>query len=227
MNKTEQLKSEVEDQDFELNTFFDTDYPSPTNTKNENDTKTEKKKIKQVEPVEKIENIDLIPIELVRNIAEFLPVQELKNFRLSSKTYSNFFKIIKKTTETNHDPKNDNQNDLYLTLEFDEKIKDAIGCYVECTSHDQGWATGGGSCTWGDIVLKSEEETNEIERRRIFTNDRASSQWKTHFATFSDAQFLKNLEKSNSISVYLRSEYPGWRCFGKNASISIIFKNFK
>jgi len=225
MNTTEQLKSD-EDQDFELNPFFDTDYPSPTITRNENDTKTEKIKIKQVEPVEKFENIDVVPIELVRSIAEFLPVQELKNFRLSSKKHSNFFKIIKKTTETNLDPKNDNQNDLYLTLEFDDKIKDAIGCFVECASHEQGWATGG-SCTWGDIVLKSEEETNEIDRRRFFTNDRGSSQWKTHFATFSDAQFLKNLEKSNSISVYLRSEYPGWRCFGKNASISIIFKNFK
>eukprot|EP01080_Neovahlkampfia_damariscottae_P009021 gene9021-1120_t len=188
----------------------------------------ETQKVLEQEKVEKLFDIDHIPNDIVFQMMDFLPLNDILSIRQVSKKFSNFFGVTKATKNQEFKPKRDDQNDEYLTFNLNKKLNNVVMFEVRCTSHDQGWATGGGSHTWADLVLKCKDTEKEILRKRIFTNVRAKSEWKTHQPeNFGNSDLFEKLEKADSISIFLRSSYPGWRCFAKNASFIIITKTFE
>jgi hypothetical protein len=163
------------------------------------------------------------PKDILMKMIEFLPLEDILKFRETCVSNSNFIQLHKSKQMNEFIPQNDNQHDEYLTMNI-ENISNPLRMSIQCTSHDQGWASAGGSYTFGEFVLHSEKE---LLRKRIFTNQRANGNWQIHnLFDVGNGEFLDNFLKSKTVSIYLRSEYPGWRCFAKNASIVVISINY-
>jgi hypothetical protein len=177
--------------------------------------------LKEGEIIPKLMDFDF-PKDILMKMIEFLPLEDILKFRETCVSNSNFIQLHKSKQMKEFIPQNDNQHDEYLTMNI-ENISNPLRMSIQCTSHDQGWASVGGSYTFGEFVLKSDKE---LLRKRIFTNQRANGNWQIHnlFDVGND-EFLDNFLKSKTISIYLRSEYPGWRCFAKNTSIVVISIN--
>jgi hypothetical protein len=179
--------------------------------------------VKETKKDKEIQNglFNLFPKEILIKVVEFLPLEDILNFRTTCLSNSKLIQLYPSQTNKEFIPQNDNQNDEYLTMNI-ENIINPIRMSIQCTSHDQGWASVGGSYTFGEFVLKSDDGI-ELQRTRIFTNQRANGNWQIHnLFDVCSVEFLENFSKSKTLSVYLRSEYPGWRCFAKNASIVLI-----
>ena len=54
---------------------------------------------------------------------------------------------------------------------------------MECSSHDQGWASGEGEVgwTWSDLVVKNVEGVEVHREQRVFVNPRANKQFQLSF----------------------------------------------
>lgn len=82
---------------------------------------------------------------------------------------------------------------------------------VECSSHDQGWATADGSWTWSDLVVKNAQGLEVYRERNMFVNLRANDQFQLHVKIFDqNSEAVKNLTPGNQLILELNAQFPGW-----------------
>ena len=82
---------------------------------------------------------------------------------------------------------------------------------VECSSHDQGWATGGGEWTWSDLVVKNAEGVEVHREHRMFVNPRANDQFQLHIKSFDQhSSVVKHATPGSELILELKAQFPGW-----------------
>ena len=82
---------------------------------------------------------------------------------------------------------------------------------VECSSHDQGWATGDGEWTWSDLVVKNVQGAEVHREERIFVNPRANKEFRLHVKNFDqNSNVVKCATPGSELVLELKAAFPGW-----------------
>lgn len=199
-------------------------------------TSTEVENLKNITPISNalqlaslLTKIPKLPVELVSSVLE----------------YAGLFASFSIETDVLARGRNNmNYEYLRLSIPLPETLDLPAGvtlgnkclqCTVECTSHDQGWAsednqhdgTYVGSYTWSEVaILKLNEQGEEFEsdRAKIISNRRAVREFRHHLKQFHEPDgFVKNIELGDSILIYLRSVFPGWANSANFARITAQF----
>lgn len=70
----------------------------------------------------------------------------------------------------------------------------------------------------------SDENETEVARVRAFSNVRASRRFRHHLKCYEDPNGLvRNIELGDSVSLVLRSQYPGWSNTAKSGKVTAFF----
>lgn len=98
----------------------------------------------------------------------------------------------------------------------------------EVVSHDQGWCSdpNAGSWTWGEGVATAADGTIRTGRRHcVYRNNIADLQWQRHDATWQrDHPVLSEMEAGDSVELWIRSCFPGWRNFVNSAKLRVFYR---
>ncbi|WFD26227.1 hypothetical protein MNAN1_001204 [Malassezia nana] len=118
---------------------------------------------------------------------------------------------------------------------------------VDTWSHDQGWSselrrdwlgTYQGSYTWWELTLdrpsrplprtdagnQDPDATEEIHRVHVCHNIHASREYKHHTITFDyDHPLVRDIQQGDRLSLWVRTQYPGWCNFVRSAQIHVRF----
>ncbi|CEG50468.1 uncharacterized protein PHALS_00612 [Plasmopara halstedii] len=138
-----------------------------------------------------------------------------------------------------------NMNEEYVRLQLPtpEELQIPLGVDVskcslvvaDCVSKDQGWATDGRehngtyreSSSWCELVVRSTVamgESNELARVPFYPNLRAGRNFRHHRRYFTSSAFLlRSLNLGDSVSIVLRSQYPGWTNSAKYGRLAVCF----
>lgn len=84
---------------------------------------------------------------------------------------------------------------------------------IVCVSRDQGWATGPGSWTWGELSAVAANGTAATTlNEEVYRNARADKRWQVHKAVWdSKTELVSSLHDGDVIlSLQVRSLFPGW-----------------
>ncbi|DAZ92694.1 TPA: hypothetical protein N0F65_009591 [Lagenidium giganteum] len=92
---------------------------------------------------------------------------------------------------------------------------------VDCSSHDQGWATWdqehngtyAHSCTWSELHVTSPNHTDApLGRVLVTANVRADDRYRHHRRIFgADDEVVQHVVPGSTVELYVQSQYPGWR----------------
>lgn len=97
----------------------------------------------------------------------------------------------------------------------------------EVVSHDQGWASDPKlvSWSWGEAVVTANDGTIRTgQRHRVYVNKIADFQWQHHIATWQrDHPVVSEMEAGDSVELWIRSCYPGWRNFVRSAKLRVFY----
>ncbi|WFD22386.1 hypothetical protein MEQU1_001056 [Malassezia equina] len=143
----------------------------------------------------------------------------------------------------------DNANEVYLTTPTltSSLVRDfCLEITVDTWSHDQGWSsdphrdwlgTYQGSYTWWELTLDrptpsssetgndaSQPHTDEVHRIHVCHNIHASSEFTHHKLTLQrDHPLLRDIQQSDRLSLWARTQYPGWTNIVRSARIQVRF----
>uniref|UniRef100_M4BFN9 Uncharacterized protein n=1 Tax=Hyaloperonospora arabidopsidis (strain Emoy2) TaxID=559515 RepID=M4BFN9_HYAAE len=168
------------------------------------------------------------PVDVVNNILEFAGVLLL---------------FETETSEFCHGRSNMNEEYVQLQIPTAEQLHLPHGVGVgkclllvtDCVSKDQGWATDERehngtyrkSSSWCELSVSStskEEGETETARVPLWPNLRASRNFRHHRKQFdASTDLLEHVEIGSSVSIVLRSEYPGWTNSAKYGRVAACF----
>ncbi|DAZ92693.1 TPA: hypothetical protein N0F65_009590 [Lagenidium giganteum] len=104
---------------------------------------------------------------------------------------------------------------------------------VDCSSHDQGWATweqenddiDALSWTWSELQVTSPKRTKvPVGRVHVTTNVRADDRYRHHRRIFGpDDEVVQHVVPGSTVEMYLRSRYPGWKNYVNHGVIQASF----
>lgn len=143
----------------------------------------------------------------------------------------------------------DNANTVYLTTPplSSSFVRDfVLQVTVDTWSHDQGWSsepnrdwlgTYQGSYTWWELTLDrpialrpedsddtTQPPTNEVHRIHVCHNIHASREFKHHTLTLHrDHPLLRDIQQGDRLSLWARTQYPGWTNIVRSAQIHVRF----
>ncbi|CAH1780819.1 unnamed protein product [Owenia fusiformis] len=130
----------------------------------------------------------------------------------------------------------DNLNLKYLIIEYPSDLKILKCVDVTVESHDQGWASGPGSWTWGEIAIFRDTVNADLEhtetelsnRVDVYRNKRACNDFQRHekriYAPLStQTNVLSHFKEDTHIGLWLRSRFPGWANYTRYAKIRVWY----
>jgi len=143
----------------------------------------------------------------------------------------------------------DNANSVYLTTPplSSSLVRDfVLEVTVDTWSHDQGWSsdpnrqrlgTYQGSYTWWELTLDRpiaphtedsddapSSQTEEVHRIHVCHNIHASREFKHHTLTLHrDHPLLRGIQQGDRLSLWARTQYPGWTNIVRSAQIHVRF----
>ncbi|KDO24240.1 hypothetical protein SPRG_09876 [Saprolegnia parasitica CBS 223.65] len=125
---------------------------------------------------------------------------------------------------------------LRLTVPtMDDPALELLRCtalVIECTSHDQGWATDApelnGSynrCySWAEFQVSAPDGTLLLPRREACRNLRASGSYRHHLQYVTDPAVLRLLlTPGNQVSLHLRAMYGGWSNQASYGRLALVY----
>ena len=206
------------------------------NTK-ENSLKTEIKKsfpVKTYKPLTKTNPFLKLNKNLILECIEFNSPFERLSIRLINRKFKSLINTyLKIHFEENKLPLEgyDNMNVSYLKLVLPQNFLFPLEMNIIAKTKDQGWATVNKSSSWvelkffKDILMK-----NEIHKLKLVENYKEKD-YKTVQKVYDfknknldeNKKLLESFVPGGLISLTARSEFPGWKCFMREASIELKY----
>ncbi|EQC29565.1 hypothetical protein SDRG_12574 [Saprolegnia diclina VS20] len=125
---------------------------------------------------------------------------------------------------------------LRLTVPtMDHRALEFLRCtalVIECTSHDQGWATDepelngsyNGCFSWAEFQVSGPDGMVLLPRREACRNLRASGSYRHHMQYVTDPTVLRLLlTPGNQVSLHLRAEYGGWSNQATYGRLALVY----
>ncbi|OQR91629.1 hypothetical protein ACHHYP_04525 [Achlya hypogyna] len=106
-----------------------------------------------------------------------------------------------------------------------------IALVLECTSHDQGWAsetqelngTFNGCYSWVEYQVAAPDGTLTVPRTVACLNMRADSNFRHYVQYVTDAAVLAALTPGATVSLHLRAEFGGWANYARYGRIAVVY----
>ena len=167
-------------------------------------------------------------------LLQFLDVRDRFKLKLVNKVFKklNKFSLKKLFVENKLELQGrDNMNVTYLSLKLPKNFFAPLDMKVKVVTKDQGWASANYSSSWIDLqIYKEENPENIIHSQKFVENYREKSYKKKetvfNFEKKNDVNLNEKLQESLTpegiICIKARSEYSGWECHVKEASIELI-----
>ena len=114
----------------------------------------------------------------------------------------------------------------YLTLKVpsSDTCPQVKSVQVECSSHDQGWASDPNaiSYSWIDLLVRNDAGDEVYREERMFSNPVANKNYCMYEKTFDEkSSVVQNLTPGCELVLVLNALYPGWGNYAKYARLSI------
>ena len=95
---------------------------------------------------------------------------------------------------------------------------------VECSSHDQGWASdpNASSYSWIDLLVRNDAGDEVYREERMFSNPVANENYCMYEKTFDEkSSVVQNLTPGCELVLVLNALYPGWSNYANYARLSV------
>ena len=165
---------------------------------------------------------------------DFLDIKDRYKIKYVNKVFKNLNKFSVKRLFIENKVKlngTQNMNVTFLCLTLPKNFFAALDLKVKVVSKDQGWASADYSSSWVDLQIYKEEKLENLIYRQVFVENFKEEQFKKTEKVFNfekkndvnENELLQNsLSSEGTICIKARSEYPGWVCHVKEASIELI-----